>query len=66
MWIAQDYFKKNGVAAMSVRELYDFVVDKSIEEDRVEQYLEKVGFFRKPLGRCCVCSLIDVMIYCSF
>jgi hypothetical protein len=30
------------VAAMSVRELFDFVVEPSLAEDQVDEYLEKV------------------------
>ncbi|XP_068655745.1 uncharacterized protein [Aristolochia californica] len=37
-----DFFKKHGVAVMTVRELFDFIVDPSITEDSVDIYLEKV------------------------
>lgn len=37
-----DFFKKNGVAVMSVRELFDFVVDPSIMDDDIDDYLEKM------------------------
>ncbi|CAM6008899.1 unnamed protein product [Sphagnum balticum] len=37
-----DFFRKNNVAAMSVRELFDFVVEPSLAEDQVDEYLEKV------------------------
>jgi hypothetical protein len=30
------------VAAMSVRELFDFVVEPSLAENQVDEYLEKV------------------------
>lgn len=36
-----DYFKKNGVCVMTVRELFDFVTDPNIGDDNVDDYLEK-------------------------
>lgn len=36
------FFKKHGVAVMTVRELFDFIVDPTIVEDSVDNYLEKV------------------------
>lgn len=36
-----DFFKKNGVCVMTVRELFDFVTDPSISDDNVDDYLEK-------------------------
>ncbi|KAJ4785807.1 Serine/threonine-protein kinase RIO1 [Rhynchospora pubera] len=37
-----DFFKKHGVAAMSVKELFDFVIDPKISDESVDEYLEKV------------------------
>ncbi|RWR87056.1 serine/threonine-protein kinase RIO1-like protein isoform X2 [Cinnamomum micranthum f. kanehirae] len=37
-----DFFKKHGVAVMTVRELFDFIVDPSITDESVESYLDKV------------------------
>ncbi|KAK3225076.1 hypothetical protein Dsin_004938 [Dipteronia sinensis] len=37
-----DFFKKHGVAVMTIRELFDFIVDPSIADDAVDSYLEKV------------------------
>ena len=36
-----DFFKKNGVCVMTVRELFDFVTDPNISDDNVDDYLEK-------------------------
>ncbi|KAJ4758462.1 Serine/threonine-protein kinase RIO1 [Rhynchospora pubera] len=36
-----DFFKKHGVAVMSVEELFDFVIDSSISDESVDGYLEK-------------------------
>lgn len=36
-----DFFKKNGVCVMTVRELFDFVTDPSISDDNVDDYLER-------------------------
>lgn len=36
-----DFFKKNGVCVMTVRELFDFVTDPNITDDNVDNYLEK-------------------------
>ncbi|KAL6545069.1 hypothetical protein OROHE_009976 [Orobanche hederae] len=44
-----DFFKKNGVAVMAVRELFDFIVDASIHDDSVDSYLEEVQ--QKKLAR---------------
>lgn len=40
----QDFFKKHGVAVMTIRELFDFIVDPSIADDSVDTYLEEVSF----------------------
>ncbi|KAL3634793.1 hypothetical protein CASFOL_021847 [Castilleja foliolosa] len=37
-----DFFKKNGVAVMTIRELFDFIVDPTIDDDSVDSYLEEV------------------------
>eukprot|EP00850_Spirogloea_muscicola_P023327 SM000347S13001 [mRNA] locus=s347:84839:88882:- [translate_table: standard] len=37
-----DFFRKNDVAVMTVRELFDFVTDPSIADDQVEEYLDKM------------------------
>ena len=36
-----DFFKKNGVCVMTVRELFNFVTDPNITDDNVDDYLEK-------------------------
>ncbi|XP_006823266.1 serine/threonine-protein kinase RIO1-like [Saccoglossus kowalevskii] len=36
-----DYFRKNGVSVMSVRELFDFVTDSAIHRENIDQYLSK-------------------------
>lgn len=38
----QDFFKKHGVAVMTIRELFDFIVDPTIDDESVDSYLEKV------------------------
>lgn len=38
----QDFFKKHGVGVMTIRELFEFIVDASISDDAVDGYLEKV------------------------
>ncbi|CAI9095113.1 OLC1v1030974C1 [Oldenlandia corymbosa var. corymbosa] len=37
-----DFFKKHGVAVMFIRELFDFIVDPSIDDESVDSYLEEV------------------------
>ncbi|KAL6177632.1 hypothetical protein ACLB2K_049157 [Fragaria x ananassa] len=37
-----DFFKKHGVAVMTIRELFDFIVDPCIADDDIDSYLEKV------------------------
>ncbi|WOL03727.1 serine/threonine-protein kinase RIO1-like [Canna indica] len=37
-----DFFRKNGVAVMTVKELFDFVIDASIADEDVDNYLEKI------------------------
>lgn len=39
---AQDFFKKHGVAVMTIRELFDFIVDPTISDENVDSYLEEV------------------------
>ena len=41
----QDFFKKHGVAVMSVQELFDFVTDQTVADESVDEYLEKVWIF---------------------
>ena len=36
-----EFFRKNRVCAMTMKELFDFVTDISITEDNIEEYLEK-------------------------
>lgn len=38
-----DYFRKRGVSTMTVKELFDFIVDKSINEENLEDCLEKIA-----------------------
>ena len=40
-----EFFRKNGVCVMTVRETFDFVTDPNITEDNIEEYLEKVSLF---------------------
>ncbi|KAI3763219.1 hypothetical protein L1987_53672 [Smallanthus sonchifolius] len=44
-----DFFKKHGVAVMNIRELFDFIVDPSINDDSVDSYLEEAQ--KKVLAR---------------
>ncbi|KAM4107656.1 hypothetical protein ACB094_04G162400 [Castanea mollissima] len=37
-----DFFEKHGVAVMTIRELFDFIVDPTIAEEAVDSYLEEV------------------------
>ncbi|KAF0907947.1 hypothetical protein E2562_022333 [Oryza meyeriana var. granulata] len=37
-----DFFKKRGVAVMSVKELFNFVIDQTIADEDVDDYLEKI------------------------
>lgn len=37
-----DFFRKNGVAVMTIRELFDFIVDPTIADEAVDSYLEEV------------------------
>ncbi|KAJ8449579.1 hypothetical protein Cgig2_005601 [Carnegiea gigantea] len=37
-----DFFRKNGVAVMTIRELFDFIVDPTIADEAVDSYLEEI------------------------
>ncbi|XP_039025498.1 LOW QUALITY PROTEIN: serine/threonine-protein kinase rio1-like [Hibiscus syriacus] len=37
-----DFFRKHGVAVMTIRELFDFIVDPTITDESVDSYLEEV------------------------
>eukprot|EP01135_Chromosphaera_perkinsii_P008937 Nk52_evm47s1524 gene=Nk52_evmTU47s1524 len=37
-----DFFRKNGVGTMSVRQLFDFITDLSLENNDVDEYLKKI------------------------
>ncbi|OVA17499.1 RIO kinase [Macleaya cordata] len=52
-----DFFRKHGVAVMTVRELFDFIVDPSITDESMDSYLEEVQ--RKILARGDVMSAED-------
>ncbi|XP_043724247.1 serine/threonine-protein kinase RIO1-like [Telopea speciosissima] len=52
-----DFFRKHGVAVMTVRELFDFIVDPSIADESVDNYLEEVQ--QKILARGDVISAED-------
>lgn len=45
----QDFFRKHGVAVMTIRELFDFIVDPSITDESVDSYLEEVLYFSETL-----------------
>lgn len=38
-----DFFKKQGVATMLVKELFDFITDPTVTEENMEAYLDKVS-----------------------
>lgn len=38
-----DFFRKKGVATLTVKELFDFITDSSINENNLEEYLEKLS-----------------------
>lgn len=38
-----DYFRKRGVSTMTVKELFDFIVDKSINEENYEERLSEIS-----------------------
>ena len=45
-----DFFRKNGVTnVLTVRELFEFIVDPSLSADVEDEYLLKVPFFACPL-----------------
>ncbi|KAG6626546.1 serine/threonine-protein kinase RIO1-like [Carya illinoinensis] len=58
-----DFFKKHGVAVMTIRELFDFIVDPSISDEAVDGYLEKVQ--QKILARGDI-SVEDEIADCVF
>ncbi|XP_051149904.1 uncharacterized protein LOC127264419 [Andrographis paniculata] len=37
-----DFFRKHGVAVMTIRELFEFIVSPDIDDDSVDSYLEKI------------------------
>ncbi|KAK6924658.1 hypothetical protein RJ641_008984 [Dillenia turbinata] len=52
-----DFFKKHGVAVMTIRELFDFIVDPTITDDSVDRYLEEAQ--QKILARADMVSAED-------
>lgn len=38
-----DFFKKQGVATMLMKELFDFITDPTVTEDNMEVYLDRVS-----------------------
>ncbi|MEW5300878.1 MAG: hypothetical protein WDW36_003774 [Sanguina aurantia] len=47
-----DYFRKNGVATLTVRELFDFVVDPNINDSNIDEALERLSELAasRPVG----------------
>lgn len=39
------FFRKNGIAVMTTKELFDFITDVAITDDKVNEYLDKVFLF---------------------
>ncbi|XAR67898.1 Non-specific serine/threonine protein kinase [Bertholletia excelsa] len=52
-----DFFRKRDVAVMTIRELFDFIVDPSITDESIDSYLEEVQ--KKVLARGNVISQED-------
>jgi RIO kinase 1 len=46
----QDFFKKRGVAVMSITDLFNFVIDQNIADKDVDNYLEKVCWMNIPIN----------------
>jgi hypothetical protein len=40
--VVQDFFRRSGVATMTVRELFDFVTDPTLADNKVDEYLDEV------------------------
>lgn len=38
-----DFFKKQGVATMLVKELFDFITDPTVTEENMEEYLDRIS-----------------------
>lgn len=38
-----DFFKKQGVATMLVKELFDFITDPTVTEANMEAYLDRIS-----------------------
>ena len=53
-YLIVEFFRKNGVCVMTMRELFDFVTDPNITEENIETYLEKVrGTTRRKSSKIC-------------
>ena len=57
-----DFFKKNSVCTMTVKELFDFVVDPSINSDNID-VINLLINIEKLLGSIKRCSIIHVKKY---
>ena len=57
---SQDFFKRSGVAAMAVRELFEFVTDPVLADGQVDEYLDRVSA-GGTAGAECVCDCIECM-----
>ena len=42
-YILTDFFKKNKVAVMPVKALFDFITDPTVNEKNLDQYLDKMS-----------------------
>jgi RIO kinase 1 len=40
--ITVDFFRKRGIVTMTIRELFEFITDFDLEEDKLDDFLDKV------------------------
>ena len=57
----QDFFKKHGVAVMTIRELFDFIVDPTIADESIDDYLEQVCFVVYAVEFCLKTGEISIL-----
>lgn len=60
-----DFFRKNGVCVMTVKELFDFITDITITEENMADYLEKAQerATSRPLGKVTVEEEIAAAVF---
>jgi RIO kinase 1 len=58
-----DFFRKHSVSVMSTRELFDFITDPTIEDEGIDDYLDKLQHLTESRDSLSTQQLIDEAVF---